>query len=41
MLLLLGAHYFTKINGMLIFWIAFILCRSTGAPADRNAPTAR
>jgi uncharacterized membrane-anchored protein len=31
MLVLLAAHYFTKINGTLIFWIAFILTRPWGA----------
>lgn len=31
MLLLLAAHYFTKINTMLLFWIAFILTRPWGA----------
>jgi uncharacterized membrane-anchored protein len=31
MLVLLAAHYFTKINGILIFWIAFILTRPWGA----------
>jgi uncharacterized membrane-anchored protein len=28
---LLAAHYFTRINGMLLFWIAFILTRPLGA----------
>ncbi|MCV7227061.1 hypothetical protein H7J73_13580 [Mycolicibacterium komossense] len=31
MLILLAAHYFTKINAMLLFWIAFILTRPWGA----------
>ncbi len=31
MLMLLAAHYFTKINGILLFWIAFILTRPWGA----------
>ncbi|KDF01999.1 membrane protein [Mycolicibacterium aromaticivorans JS19b1 = JCM 16368] len=31
MLLLLAAHYFTKLNAMLLFWIAFILTRPWGA----------
>jgi len=31
MLLLLAAHYFTNINTMLLFWIAFILTRPWGA----------
>jgi uncharacterized membrane-anchored protein len=31
MLVLLAAHYFTKINAMLLFWIAFILTRPWGA----------
>jgi uncharacterized membrane-anchored protein len=31
MLALLAAHYFTKINAMLLFWIAFILTRPWGA----------
>jgi uncharacterized membrane-anchored protein len=31
MLLLLAAHYFTKINATLLFWIAFILTRPWGA----------
>ena len=31
MLVLLAAHYFTNINGMLLFWIAFILTRPWGA----------
>jgi uncharacterized membrane-anchored protein len=31
MLLLLAAHYFTRINGMLLFWIAFVLTRPLGA----------
>jgi uncharacterized membrane-anchored protein len=31
MLVLLAAHYFTKINGILLFWIAFILTRPWGA----------
>jgi uncharacterized membrane-anchored protein len=31
MLVLLVAHYFTKINAMLLFWIAFILTRPWGA----------
>jgi uncharacterized membrane-anchored protein len=30
MLVLLAAHYFTRINGMLLFWIAFILTRPLG-----------
>ncbi|GAA4483207.1 membrane protein [Rhodococcus olei] len=33
MLLLLAAHYFTRINGMLLFWIAFVLTRPLGATA--------
>ncbi|TGD85179.1 hypothetical protein BayCH28_22545 [Mycolicibacterium sp. CH28] len=31
MLLLLAAHYFTRINSMLLFWIAFVLTRPWGA----------
>ena len=31
MVTLLAAHYFTRINGMLLFWIAFILTRPLGA----------
>ena len=31
MLALLAAHYFTSINSMLVFWIAFILTRPWGA----------
>lgn len=31
MLLLLAAHYLTQVNGMLLFWIAFILTRPWGA----------
>jgi uncharacterized membrane-anchored protein len=31
MVVLLAAHYFTRINGMLLFWIAFILTRPLGA----------
>jgi uncharacterized membrane-anchored protein len=31
MLVLLAAHYFTKINAVLLFWIAFILTRPWGA----------
>ena len=31
MLALLAAHYFTAINGILLFWIAFILTRPWGA----------
>ena len=31
MLVLLAAHYFTTINSMLLFWIAFILTRPWGA----------
>jgi uncharacterized membrane-anchored protein len=31
MLVLLAAHYFTNINGTLLFWIAFILTRPWGA----------
>jgi uncharacterized membrane-anchored protein len=31
MVALLAAHYFTRINGMLLFWIAFILTRPLGA----------
>jgi uncharacterized membrane-anchored protein len=31
MLALLAAHYFTPINGMLLFWIAFVLTRPLGA----------
>ncbi len=31
MLALLAAHYFTRINGMLLFWIAFVLTRPLGA----------
>lgn len=45
MLLILAAHYFTPINTMLLFWIAFILTRPWGAemgnilskPAPRGA----
>ena len=28
---LLAAHYFTRINGMVLFWIAFVLTRPLGA----------
>ena len=31
MLILLAAHYFTKINAVLLFWIAFVLTRPWGA----------
>lgn len=31
MLLLLAAHYFTRINSMVLFWIAFVLTRPLGA----------
>lgn len=31
MLALLAAHYFTRINAMVLFWIAFILTRPLGA----------
>ena len=31
MLVLLAAHYYTRINGMLLFWIAFVLTRPLGA----------
>jgi uncharacterized membrane-anchored protein len=31
MVALLAAHYFTRINGMLLFWTAFILTRPLGA----------
>ncbi|MUM18824.1 hypothetical protein FZI91_16210 [Mycobacterium sp. CBMA271] len=31
MLVILGAHYFTKISGVLLFWAAFILTRPLGA----------
>src|ERR1700736_225496 len=31
MLALLAAHYFTRINGMVLFWIAFVLTRPLGA----------
>lgn len=33
LLALLAAHYFTSINSMLLFWIAFILTRPWGAEA--------
>ncbi|MUL85630.1 hypothetical protein FZI95_20825 [Mycobacterium sp. CBMA247] len=33
MAVLLAAHYFTRINGMLLFWIAFVLTRPLGATA--------
>jgi uncharacterized membrane-anchored protein len=33
MLALLAAHYFTRINGMMLFWIAFVLTRPLGATA--------
>ena len=33
MLALLVAHYFTRINGMVLFWIAFVLTRPLGATA--------
>lgn len=33
MLVLLAAHYFTHINSMLLFWVAFILTRPWGAEA--------
>ena len=31
MLALLAAHYFTRLNGMVLFWIAFVLTRPLGA----------
>lgn len=31
MLMLVAAHYFTKVNAMLLFWVAFILTRPWGA----------
>lgn len=31
MLLLLAGHYFTRINAMVLFWIAFVLTRPLGA----------
>ena len=31
MVALLAAHYLTRINGMLLFWLAFILTRPLGA----------
>jgi uncharacterized membrane-anchored protein len=31
MLMILAAHYLTNINGMLLFWLAFILTRPLGA----------
>jgi uncharacterized membrane-anchored protein len=31
MLVLLAAHYFTRINSMVLFWIAFVLTRPLGA----------
>ena len=31
MVALLAAHYLTRMNGMLLFWIAFILTRPLGA----------
>ncbi|NMN99041.1 hypothetical protein FGL95_28815 [Nocardiaceae bacterium YC2-7] len=31
MLVLLAAHYYTPINGMVLFWIAFVLTRPLGA----------
>jgi uncharacterized membrane-anchored protein len=44
MVVLIGAHYLTKISGTLIFWIAFVLTRPLGAaggdylvkPVDEN-----
>jgi uncharacterized membrane-anchored protein len=33
MLALLAAHYFTRINGMVLFWIAFVLTHPLGATA--------
>jgi uncharacterized membrane-anchored protein len=33
MLVLLGMHYLTAINGMVLFWIAFVLTRPLGATA--------
>lgn len=33
MLALLVAHYFSRINGMVLFWIAFVLTRPLGATA--------
>jgi uncharacterized membrane-anchored protein len=33
MLALLAMHYFTRINGMALFWIAFVLTRPLGATA--------
>ena len=33
MMALLAAHYYTHINGMLLFWIAFVLTRPLGATA--------
>jgi uncharacterized membrane-anchored protein len=31
MLALLAAHYFTRLSGMVLFWIAFVLTRPLGA----------
>ena len=31
MVVLLAAHYYTRINGMLLFWVAFVLTRPLGA----------
>ena len=31
MVVLLAAHYFTRVDGMRLFWIAFILKRPLGA----------
>ena len=36
MLVLLAAHYFTNINGTLLFWIAFILTRPWGAVVGKH-----
>jgi uncharacterized membrane-anchored protein len=33
MLVLLAAHHFTRINGMVLCWIAFVLTRPLGATA--------
>lgn len=41
MLVLLALHFFTKANGMVLFWIAFVLTRPLGATAGDflNKPT--
>jgi uncharacterized membrane-anchored protein len=39
MLALLAAHYFTRINGMVLFWIVFVLTRPLGATGGDPLPS--